>query len=28
VLGGPSIPLDPESDAGGSLSSWLGHPSR
>jgi hypothetical protein len=28
VVGGPSTPHDPESDAGGSLSSWLGHPSR
>jgi hypothetical protein len=26
--GGPSTPHDPESDAGGSLSSWQGHPSR
>jgi hypothetical protein len=24
----PSTPYDPESDAGGSLSSWQGHPSR
>jgi hypothetical protein len=28
VVGGPSTPHDPESDAGGSLSSWQGHPSR
>jgi hypothetical protein len=28
VVGGPSTPYDPESDAGGSLSSWQGHPSR
>jgi hypothetical protein len=28
VAGGPSTPYDPESDAGGSLSSWQGHPSR
>jgi hypothetical protein len=28
VVGGPSTPPDPESDAGGSLSSWQGHPSR
>jgi hypothetical protein len=28
VMGGPSTPHDPESDAGGSLSSWQGHPSR
>jgi hypothetical protein len=27
VVGGPSTPHDPESDAGGSLSSWQGHPS-
>jgi hypothetical protein len=26
--GRPSTPHDPESDAGGSLSSWQGHPSR
>jgi hypothetical protein len=25
---GPSTPHDPESDSGGSLSSWQGHPSR
>jgi hypothetical protein len=25
---GPSAPHDPESDAGGSLSSWQRHPSR
>jgi hypothetical protein len=28
VVGGPSTPHDAESDAGGSLSSWQGHPSR
>jgi hypothetical protein len=28
VVRGPSTPYDPESDAGGSLSSWQGHPSR
>jgi hypothetical protein len=28
VVGGPSTPHDPESNAGGSLSSWQGHPSR
>jgi hypothetical protein len=28
VVGGPSTPHDPESDTGGSLSSWQGHPSR
>jgi hypothetical protein len=28
VVGGPSSHHDPESDAGGSLSSWQGHPSR
>jgi hypothetical protein len=28
VVRGPSTPHDPESDAGGSLSSWQGHPSR
>jgi hypothetical protein len=28
VVGGPSTPHDPESYAGGSLSSWQGHPSR
>jgi hypothetical protein len=28
VVKGPSTPHDPESDAGGSLSSWQGHPSR
>jgi hypothetical protein len=28
VVGGPSTPHDPESDAGGSVSSWQGHPSR
>jgi hypothetical protein len=28
VVGGPSTPHDPESDAGGSLSAWQGHPSR
>jgi hypothetical protein len=28
VVGGPSTPHDSESDAGGSLSSWQGHPSR
>jgi hypothetical protein len=28
VVGGPSTPHDPKSDAGGSLSSWQGHPSR
>jgi hypothetical protein len=27
VVGGPSTPHDPEIDAGGSLSSWQGHPS-
>jgi hypothetical protein len=27
MVGGPSTPPDPESDAGGSLSSWQGHPS-
>jgi hypothetical protein len=27
VVRGPSTPHDPESDAGGSLSSWQGHPS-
>jgi hypothetical protein len=28
VVRGPSTPHDPESDAGGSSSSWQGHPSR
>jgi hypothetical protein len=28
VVGRPSTPHDPESDASGSLSSWQGHPSR
>jgi hypothetical protein len=28
VVRGSSTPHDPESDAGGSLSSWQGHPSR
>jgi hypothetical protein len=28
VVRGPSTPHDPESDAGGSLNSWQGHPSR
>jgi hypothetical protein len=28
VVRGPNTPHDPESDAGGSLSSWQGHPSR
>jgi hypothetical protein len=28
VVRGPSTPHDPESDAGGSLSSWQRHPSR
>jgi hypothetical protein len=28
VVRGPSTPHDPESDAGGSLSSWQGHTSR
>jgi hypothetical protein len=28
VVRGPSTPHDPESDAGGSLSSWQGHPTR
>jgi hypothetical protein len=28
VVEGPSTPHDPESDAGGSLSSWQGHHSR
>jgi hypothetical protein len=28
VVGGPSTPHNTESDAGGSLSSWQGHPSR
>jgi hypothetical protein len=28
VVRGPSTPHDSESDAGGSLSSWQGHPSR
>jgi hypothetical protein len=28
VVRGPSTPHDPESDAGGSLSSWQSHPSR
>jgi hypothetical protein len=28
VVRGPSTPHDPESDAGGSLSSWQGHPSQ
>jgi hypothetical protein len=28
AVGGPSTPHDPESDAGGSLSPWQGHPSR
>jgi hypothetical protein len=28
VVRGPSTPYDPESDAGGSLSSWQSHPSR
>jgi hypothetical protein len=28
VVRGPSTPHDPKSDAGGSLSSWQGHPSR
>jgi hypothetical protein len=27
VVRGPSTPRDPESDAGGSLSSWQAHPS-
>jgi hypothetical protein len=27
VVGGPSTPHDPESDAGGSLNSWQCHPS-
>jgi hypothetical protein len=27
VVRGPSTPHDPESDAGGSVSSWQGHPS-
>jgi hypothetical protein len=27
VVRGPSTPYDPESDAGGSLSSWQSHPS-
>jgi hypothetical protein len=28
VVGGPSTPHDPESDAGGSLSSWQSYPNR
>jgi hypothetical protein len=28
VVRGPSTPRDSERDAGGSLSSWQGHPSR
>jgi hypothetical protein len=28
VVGGPSTPHDAESNAGGSLSSWQGHPNR
>jgi hypothetical protein len=28
MVGGPSTLHDPKSDAGGSLSSWQGHPSR
>jgi hypothetical protein len=28
MVRGPSTPHDPESGAGGSLSSWQGHPSR
>jgi hypothetical protein len=28
VVGGPSTPHNPDSYAGGSLSSWQGHPSR
>jgi hypothetical protein len=28
VVGGPSTRHDPESDTGGSSSSWQGHPSR
>jgi hypothetical protein len=28
VVRGPSTPHDPESDAGGSVSSWQAHPSR
>jgi hypothetical protein len=28
VVRGPSTPHDPKSDAGGSLSSWQGHPTR
>jgi hypothetical protein len=28
VVRGPSTPHDSESDAGGSLNSWQGHPSR
>jgi hypothetical protein len=28
VVRGPSTPHDPDSDAGGSLSSWQGHTSR
>jgi hypothetical protein len=28
VVRGPNTPHDPESDSGGSLSSWQGHPSR
>jgi hypothetical protein len=28
VVRGPSTPHDPESDAGGRLSFWQGHPSR
>jgi hypothetical protein len=28
VVRGSSTPHDPESDAGGSLTSWQGHPSR
>jgi hypothetical protein len=28
VVGGPSTPHDPESDAGGILSSWQEHPGR
>jgi hypothetical protein len=28
VVGEPSTPHDPESDAGWSLNSWQGHPSR
>jgi hypothetical protein len=28
VVGGPSTPYDPKSDAGGSLNSWQTHPRR